>query len=149
MTKWLVANTQSVAGGKIEYKIPESPLIHVCCNKDQFGDLRVDFDPVNNPDLVADVTTDEFVEGCEELLPYAGACFADFPWVESWRWKVKPAVRNMLKVAPVAYVIAPWLYGWKGLKLEGVHVSWRPGINHPILFAKYVRSDCFWDVVDE
>ncbi len=144
MTTWLVADTSSVKGGKIEYGIPERPLLHCCCNKDTFGDVRLDFDAENNPDIVADITKTLDLENDS-----FAAAFADFPWVKSWQGKVKPAIRNMLKLAPVAYVICPWLYGWKGLKIASVHVSWRPGINHPILFVKYVRSDIFWDVVDD
>ncbi len=39
MTKWLVAETENVAGGKIEHTITERPLLHCCCNEDHFGDI--------------------------------------------------------------------------------------------------------------
>lgn len=145
MTKWiqgepypieLVSNVTTVQGGKIEHGIVERPLLHVCCNHDQFGDVNVDIDVNVNPDVVADVL---------EWLPFDndtfGAAFADFPWIESWRWNHKKAIREMLRVAPVAYVISPFLYGWKGCKPTAVKVSWRPGINHPILFVRYERTE--------
>lgn len=145
MTKWLegqpypielVADVKNVHGGKIEHKIPERPLLHVCCNRDHFADINVDIDPNVQPDVVADVL---------DWLPFDddsfGAAFADFPWVESWRWNHKAAIREMLRVAPVAYVISPFLYGWKGCKPTTILVSWRPGINHPILFVRYERTD--------
>jgi len=135
MTKWLVADTASVAGGKIEHTIPERPLIHVCCNTDHFADMNVDIRAEVKPDVVADL-----LEGLPFEDDSFAAAFADFPWVESWRWNLKPAIREMLRVAPVAYVICPWLYGWKGCRPDSIHVSWRPGINHPILFVRYVRS---------
>ena len=56
MTKWLVAKTVNVEGGKKEYNIPEHPLLHACCNEDHFGDVNIDFRPEVNPDFVCDVT---------------------------------------------------------------------------------------------
>ena len=153
MTKWLpgeeypealVPKTGFVFGGKIEHQIQERPLIHVCCNKDHFGDVNVDADSSVNPDVVADIT-----EGIPFDNDSFAASFADFPWVNSWKWNHKPAIREMLRVAPVAYVISPFLYGWKGCKPTEIKVSWRPGINHPILFVKYVRSEKFWEVLEE
>ena len=147
MTKWiegepypieLVSNVTHVHGGRIEHSIIERPLLHVCCNTDHFGDVNVDSDVNVNPDVVADVL---------EWLPFDNdsfaASFADFPWVESWRWNHKAAIREMLRVAPVAYVISPFLYGWKGCKPTAVKVSWRPGINHPILFVRYERTETY------
>jgi len=56
MTQWLIADTKSVKGGKIEYQIPETPLLHCCCNEDHFGDINVDIRPEVKPDYVCDVT---------------------------------------------------------------------------------------------
>ena len=145
MTQWLpgqeypielVSNVTFVHGGKIEHTIPEKPLLHVCCNEDHFGDINVDIDSGVGPDVVADVC---------DFLPFEdnefAAAFADFPWVESWRWNHKEAIREMLRVAPVAYVISPFLYGWKGCTPTKIWVSRRPGINHPILFVRYERTE--------
>lgn len=146
MTKWLVADTSYVEGGKIEHNYPmPRPLIHLCCNNDHFGDFNVDADEAVNPDLVADVLAEDFPEQYRAVATWTrfASAFADTPWVESWRWNIKPLVRNMLKIADAAYVISPWLYGWKGVRPVFVHVSWRPGINHPILFVKYVRTEDF------
>lgn len=136
MTRWLVADTKSVAGGKIEYTIPEKPLLHCCCNEDHFGDVNVDIRPEVKPDYVCDVT---------ETLPFKDdefkASFADFPWIAAWRWKSARAIKEMLRVSPIVYTISPWLYGAKTCYPEFIQVSWRPGINHPILFVKYVRRE--------
>ena len=145
MTKWLVADTTGVEGGKIEYKIPERPLLHACCNEDHFGTVNIDMDPGVNPDFVCDVT---------KPLPFEKeefeAGFMDTPWVNSWKWNLGKAIRNMLKVCKVVYVICPWVYGWKGCKpTEATHYSWRPGINQPIMFIKYVKTEKFWDEVDK
>jgi len=136
MTQWLIADTTSVKGGKIEYTIPERPLLHCCCNEDHFGDVNIDIRPEVKPDKVCDVT---------EKLPFNDdqfkAAFADFPWINEWRWKSARAIKEMLRVAPIVYTISPWLYGAKTCYPEFIKISWRPGINHPILFVKYVRRD--------
>ena len=136
MTKWLVAKTGNVKGGKIEHTIPEKPLLHVCCNLDHFGDVNVDSDPEVEPDVVADV-----LEGLPFEDDSFAATFADFPWVGSWRFNSAKAIKEMLRVAPIVYTISPWLLGARYCRPESIQVSWRPGINHLILFVKYVRND--------
>jgi len=134
MTKWLVAKTDNVAGGKIEHQIKERPLLHVCCANDKFGSVNVDIRAEVNPDVVADVT---------KGLPFAddtfAAAFADFPWITAWRWDAARAIKEMLRVAPIVYTISPWLYGARTCYPAEIQVSWRPGINVPILFVKYRR----------
>ena len=134
MTKWLIANTTYVAGGKIEYRIMERPLLHVCCANDHFADMNIDIRPEVNPDKVCDIT---------KKLPFEdnsyAAAFGDFPWVKSWKWNAATAIKEMLRVAPIAYTISPWIYGSAASYPEQIYVSWRPGINHPILFVKYIR----------
>ena len=145
MTKWLpgefyppelVSNTGFVEGGKIEHSISEKPLLHVCCNEDKFGCVNVDSDPSFNPDIVADL-----LEGLPFEDDSFAASFADFPWVKNWMQNTSTALKEMLRVAPVAYVICPWVYGAKWCYPESIKVSWRPGVNPPILFIKYVRRD--------
>jgi hypothetical protein len=140
LTRWLVAKTEWVEGGKIEWSIPERPLLHVCSNSDIFGALengrvtRLDIRPEVEPDIVADITK------TTDIYPntYA-ACFADVPWVESWRMNLAAAIKEMLRIAPVAYVISPWILGAAYAQVTEVKVSQRPGVNHPILFVRYER----------
>lgn len=140
MTRWLIANTDAVKGGKREYQIKEKPLLHACCNLDKFGDMNIDIRPEVKPDLVCDVT---------KKLPFEKeqfkAGFADVPWVNTWKWNLGKAIKEMLRVCEVVYIISPWLYGWRGCKPDQIEVSWRPGINSPILFVKYVKTEKFWD----
>jgi hypothetical protein len=143
MTKWLVANTKNVLGGKKEHQIQERPLLHACCNEDHFGDVNIDIRPEVKPDFVCDVT---------KPLPFQQeqfeAGFMDVPWVNSWKWNLGKSIKEMLKVCKVVYVVSPWLYGWKGCFPEQIEVSWRPGINNPILFVKYAKTEKFWEEVD-
>ena len=139
MTEWLTANTKNVKGGKIEHTIEERPLLHPCCNKDHFGTVNIDLDPDVNPDYVCDVT---------KPLPFNDEQFKagvmDVPWVNKWKWNLGKAIKEMLRVCEVVYVICPWVYGWRGCRPEMIHVSRRPGINAPIMFIKYVKTDKFW-----
>jgi hypothetical protein len=134
MTKWLVAQLKGVEGGKIEHSIPEHPLLHACCAQDHFGDVNIDIRPEVNPDKVCDIT---------RRIPYPdnsfAAAFADFPWINRWRWRAAKAIKELLRVAPIVYTISPWIYGARTCYPESIIVSWRPGINHPILFVRYVR----------
>ena len=136
MTKWLVAETKNVQGGKREYLITERPLLHACCNKDHFGTVNIDIDNSVNPDFVCDVT---------KKLPFKDnefeAGFMDTPWIEKWRFDCARAIKQMLRVCKIVYVVSPWLYGAKTCYPETIEVSWRPGINHPILFVKYIKRN--------
>ena len=144
MTKWKVANTNNVKGGKIEYTIPEKPLLHCCCNEDHFGDVNVDIRHEVNPDYVADVT---------KRLPFEDdsfeACFADTPWINKWKWDFSKAMKEMLRVAPIVYTINPWLYGARICYPDKIQVSWRAGVNNPILFVRYVRRDNFKELLEK
>ncbi len=140
MTKWLVADTTGVKDGKIEHTIPETPLLHACCAEDHFADTNIDIRHEVNPDHVCDVT---------KKLPFENnsfkAGFMDTPWVSSWKWNFGKAMREMLRVAPIVYTVNPWLYGAKTCRPESIQVSWRPGINNPVLFVKYLRNEeKFW-----
>jgi len=136
LTKWLIANTVNVKGGKIEHQIPEKPLLHACCNEDHFGDVNVDIRPEVKPDFVCDVRKE---------LPFKenefAAAFADLPWVQKFQWDAAKVIKQLLRVAPIVYIISPWLYGARTCYPETINVSWRPGINHPILFVKYIKRE--------
>ncbi len=145
MTLWKIANTDGVKGGKIEYQIEEKPLLHACCAEDHFAEVNIDIRHEVNPDLVCDVT---------KRLPFENnsfpAAFADTPWISKWKWSFAKAIRELLRVAPIVYTINPWLYGGRICTPEMIMVSWRPGINNPILFVKYVRNEeNFWKDYDK
>ncbi len=134
MTKWLTSEAVNVLGGKIEHQIKERSLLHVCCAEDHFGTVNVDIRPEVKPDLVLDAT---------KPLPFDyngfASAFADLPWITKFRWDAARIIKNLLQVAPIVYIISPWLYGAKTCYPESIKVSWRPGINAPILFVKYIR----------
>jgi len=49
-------------------------------------------------------------------------------------------VMEALRVAPIAYLMAPWLYGSAKAKLTGIWVRQFPGVNVPILVTRYERA---------
>jgi len=132
-----VSDTTNVKGGKIEHSIPEKKLLHIGCNKDKFGNLNIDADLQHNPDVVCDFLEDSDMFENDEFE----ACFWDFPWVGNWMQNTSKAIKEMLRVAPVAYVMSPWLYGASWCRPTDIKVSWRPGVNKPILFVRYERRE--------
>ena len=133
MTKWLVAQPVGVQNGRIEYTIPERPLLHACCAESNFGDFKVDIRPEVHPDLVADITKPIPVPDNS----YA-ACFADFPWTAPWKKEVSAAMKELLRIAPIVYTISPWTYGasWVTASFK---VCYFPGVNQALLFGRYER----------
>jgi len=131
VSKWLSAK----AVKRIEYTIPEHPLLHACCGDDRFGDFRVDIRPDVHPDLVADIT---------KPLPFSNnsfaAAFADFPWTAAWKKNIAAAMKELLRVAPIVYTISPWTYGSSRCELTEVKVLWQPGICPALLFSRYVKK---------
>ena len=131
MTRWLVAHP---AKRHVESYPFERPLLHVCSNNGTFlGDVRLDFRALPNIDVRADATRLPFADGS------FAACFADFPWTGAFKAKIAAAMREMLRVAPVAYILAPWTWGAAGFECEWAEASWRPGVNPALLFQRYSR----------
>jgi hypothetical protein len=76
-------------------------------------------------------------------LPFAddsyGAVFADPPWDSGHKMEVASFMREAMRIAPVAYLMSPWVYcaWWTRI----TKLWWRefPGVNTPILLARYER----------
>ena len=116
--------------------IIETPLLHVCSGPvSDFGDVRVDrhVQPVR-PGVIADWTS----------LPFApnsfGAVFADPPWNLAYMQDCAKFCKEAMRIAPVFYVMSPWLWVNSGSKREQIWVREFPGINNPILIVKYART---------
>lgn len=140
MTHWLVAKPAPFSAGardveRIEYTVPERPLLHACCNKDTFGDCRVDIDYHVRPTIVCDV---------RKLLPFRddsfAASIADVPWTAAFKTDVANVVKELLRVAPIAYILSPWTYGASWLKQPTAWIAWTPGVNQTLTFIRYERK---------
>lgn len=116
----------------VRWTVKETPLLNACAGRAKWGDVTLD------------LHEDADVQGSWTDLPFErdsfGAVFADPPWDSGHKVEVADFMREALRVAPVAYLMAPWLYcgGWVRI----TQVWWRefPGIHTPILLSRYERS---------
>ncbi len=123
--------TQSV-DDFIRTAVTETPLLNVCSGRTPWGDVTLD--KYEKAD----------VQGEWTQLPFErdsfGAVFADPPWDSGHKAEVAAYMREALRVAPVAYLMAPWLYGGGWCELTRVWYRQFPGIHAPMLLSRYERS---------
>jgi hypothetical protein len=111
--------------------VSERPLLHVCSGRSDFGDTTCDlYEPA---DVKANWTALPFPDDS-----YA-AVFADPPWNSGYKGDVAAFMREAMRVAPVAYLMAPWLYGGALAPLSRVWVRQMPGVHSPVLLTRYER----------
>lgn len=111
--------------------VTERPLLNVCSGKEPFGDVTMDkYEPAN-------------VNGDWQQLPFANdsfaAVFSDPPWNSGYKSQVANFVKESLRIAPVSYLMAPWIYGSRQAKLTRIWVRHFPGVNQPVLLTRYER----------
>jgi len=116
--------------------VKETPLLNVCSGPvDDYGDVRVDryVSPIP-PGAIGDWTR----------LPFAsdsfGAVFADPPWNLAYMKPCAQFCKEALRVAPVAYVMSPWLWVNRNAQRTNIWVREFPGVNIPILLVRYERA---------
>lgn len=115
----------------LEEAVTERPLLNVCAGRTRWGDVTMDrYEPSS-------------VLGDWTMLPFAAdsfaAVFADPPWDATYKNPVALFIREALRVAPVAYLMAPWLYGASWCSLSRVWARQIPGVNVPVLLSRYER----------
>lgn len=112
--------------------VRETPVLHVCSGRSDFGDTTCDlYEPA---DVQADWTALPFDDDSY------GAVFADPPWNSGYKEAVADFMREALRVAPVAYLMAPWVYGAAWASLSRVWVRQMPGVHSPVLLTRYERD---------
>ena len=116
----------------LEDVVTERPLLNVCAGKTRWGDVTMDlYEPAN-------------VRGTWTSLPFGensfGAVFADPPWNAGYKADCARFVNEALRVAPVVYLMAPWIYGSKTAYLTKTWVRQLPGVNSAVTLTRYVRS---------
>jgi len=112
--------------------VTERPLLNVCSGATAWGDVTMDkYEPAD-------------VGGDWTALPFENdsfnAVFADPPWNAAYKKDVAAFVREALRIAPVAYIMAPWIYGGKIARLTDCWVRQFPGIHTPVLLTRYERG---------
>ena len=118
--------------------VSEAPLLHVCSGASDFGDVCVDrYVMPKSLGVVADW----------EALPFAAnsfaAVFADPPWNMAQMKACANFCEDAIRIAPVLYLMAPWLWIRAGVKRTKIWVREMPGINVPVLIVRYERAPRF------
>lgn len=113
--------------------VSERPLLNVCSGREPFGDVTCDlYEPAD-------------VKASWLSLPFAddsfAAVFADPPWNGGYKKEVAGFMREALRVAPVVYLMAPWVYGSARAKLTAAWLRQMPGVNNTISLVRYERGD--------
>jgi hypothetical protein len=117
----------------VKWTVTETPLLHACSGHSSWGDTTLDlYEPADHQGDWTDFSRfgrDEF-----------GAVFADPPWDSAHKAEVAVYVREALRIAPIAYLMAPWLYcaGW--CDITRVWFREFPGVHSPVLLSRYERS---------
>ncbi len=117
--------------------VRETPLLNVCSGPiTKFGDVRVDQHVLPMPPgVIADWISLPFKDDC------FGAVFADPPWNMAYMKPCADFCKEALRVAPIAYVMSPWLWVDSTAKRTQIWVREFPGVNVPILIVRYERRN--------
>lgn len=138
MTRYIEAFSWTHSVGRfVKERIRERPLLNVCAGRTRWGDLTLE-DP-----LSVDRYEPSDVRADWTALPFGddsfAAVFADPPWDAAYKADVAAFVREALRIAPVAYLMAPWIYGGKRAALVSCWVRQMPGVNQAVVLGRYER----------
>lgn len=133
MTRYIEAFSWTESIQYFLENVRERPLLNVCAGRTRWGDVTMDrYEPAN-------------VKGSWTSLPFAtdsfGAVFADPPWNGGYKADVARFMNEALRVAPVAYLMAPWIYGGARFPLTNCWVRQMPGVNNAIVLGRYERRN--------
>lgn len=65
--------------------------------------------------------------------------FSDPPWFAEEKAQCAAFMQEALRIAPVVYLMAPWLYGSSTAELTRVWVRHMPGVHAPVMVSRYER----------
>ena len=139
MTRYVEAFSWTHSVGRfLKERVRERPLLNVCAGRTRWGDLILE-DPVSvdryePADVCADWTALPFAENS------FAAVFADPPWNAAYKADVAAFVIEALRIAPVAYLMAPWIYGGKRARLTECWIRQMPGVNQIVGLVRYERA---------
>jgi len=116
--------------------ILERPILNVCSGDSPLGDVRLDKHKVEGffpSDVLADMSSLPFTDDS------FGAVFCDPPWGVHMKKKCGDFCKEALRVAPVLYLMSPWVWGTARAVMTKVWVRQHPGFNNAILISRYER----------
>jgi hypothetical protein len=111
--------------------VTEAPVLNVCSGHSTFGDVHMDkYEPAD-------------VQGDWTELPFEdnsfGAVFSDPPWDATMKKSCADFCKEAMRVAPVLYLMTPWIWGTSKANLSKCWVRQQPGINNAIVLSRYER----------
>ena len=121
----------------IESTVKESPILHAGSGASSFGDFRIDKFKI---DFFHPLTA----RADWNALPFKddsfGCVLMDPPWKVCAMKEIATAYREALRVAPVLYSYAPYLWGARGFTIDACWVRSHLGVHHPVMLIKYMRQ---------
>lgn len=118
----------------LDSAITERPLWNVCSGTTKWGHVRVDkFMP-------ADLQQDWTELSVPEMMKAPAAIFADPPWDGAYKRQCATFIKRALTIAPVVYLMAPWMWGSAERKLTKVWVREMPGVNPIVAIMRFERK---------
>lgn len=139
MTKYVDAFSWTESIGRfLAEQVRERPLLHVCSGRAEWRDITLERPISCDRYELSDVRSDwlELPFGSDSF----SAVFADPPWNAAYKEASAVFVVEALRVAPVVYLMCPWLYGSARARLTRAYVRYMPGVNSVILLARYCRD---------
>jgi len=121
--------------------IKEKPILNVCSGASYFGDVQLeryyfpkDWYKANGMKVRGDAT----------YLPFRsnsfGAVFSDPPWDAAWKINCKVLCNEAMRIAPVLYLMCPWVWGTNRAPMTNAWVRDMRGMNNAILITRYERN---------
>jgi hypothetical protein len=126
----------------LEEIIKERPVLNACSGASYFGEVQLELYHFP-PDWYG--INGSKVRGNAEALPFKdnafGAVFSDPPWDAGWKASCSKLCHESMRVAPVLYLMAPWIWGTSKAKLTDAWVRQMPGVNNAIVISRYERAE--------
>ena len=107
--------------------------MNVCSGRTKWGNIRVDL--LEAADIRQDWSNLSFPNDS------FGAVFADPPWDSQYKPQVKRYMEKAIRIAPIVYLMAPWIYGSSMFELTNVWIRQLPGINPIVAITRYKRKE--------
>lgn len=132
MTRYIESFTWTETIDKfVKSIVIERPLLNVCSGISDLGDIKVD------NYMPSDVRAD----WCH--LPFNdnefAAVFCDPPWDASYKKDCANFCKEAQRVAPILYLMSPWIWGTSKANLVNCWIRQLPGVNNAIVISKYKR----------
>jgi len=112
----------------------EGRTLHVCCGRSSLGDIRIDIDPDNGPDVIADMQTLPVSTATVETVIW------DPPWkayaIQTKRHPIYYELLRCLKPDGITLTNATWIPWSQQVELEELRVRQDNSVGHASLLIQ-------------